>query len=67
MRCALVLAALPLVLAACGGGGGSGLPPSSTHAATPLAFVQASAKKTAAATSEHLDMVVSASVQGQKV
>jgi hypothetical protein len=67
VRRALVLATLPLVLAACGGGGGSGLPTESTHASTPLEFVQVSAKKTAAATTEHLDMVVSATVQGQKV
>jgi hypothetical protein len=65
MRRAMVLAALPLALAACGGGSKSG---SSSHgAATPLQIVQRAGKKTAAVSSEHLDMVVTASVQGQNV
>lgn len=67
MQRALVLAALPLALAACGGGSSSSSGAGSKSTATPLAFVQVAAKKTAAATSEHLDMVVSATVQGQKV
>jgi hypothetical protein len=64
-RRALVLLTLPLALAACGGGSSS--KSQSGTSATPLAFVQVAAKKTAGAASEHLDMVVTATVQGQKV
>lgn len=64
-RRALILLALPLALAACGGSSSSKSKP--VEAAAPLRFVQVAAKKTAGATSEHLDMVVSATVQGQKV
>ena len=65
MRRAIVLAALPLALAACGGASSS--KSQSGTAATPLQFVQVAAKKTTGATSEHLSMVVSATVQGQTV
>jgi hypothetical protein len=65
MRRALVLMAVPLVLAACGGGSSSKSDSSATS--KPLESVHAAAKKTAGVTSEHLDMVVAATVQGQQV
>lgn len=65
MRRALVLAALPLALAACGGGSSS--KSQSGAAASPLQFVQVASRKTAGTTSERLNMAVSATVQGQTV
>jgi len=68
MRRAFVLAALPLALAACGGSSSSKSQTGSQQsAATPVAYVRQAAQKTSQTTSEHLDMVVSATVQGQKV
>lgn len=65
MRRALVLAALPLALAACGGSGHKAK--STSGASSALQSVQAAARKTAGATSEHLNMLVAATVQGQTV
>lgn len=62
-RAAFVLAALPLVLAACGGGGSS----SSEVKLTPTAYVMQAAKKSAGATSEHVQLQATATVQGQKI
>jgi len=62
-RAAVVLAALPLVLAACGGGGSK----ASEVQLTPTAYVMQSAKKSAGATSQHVTLSATAAVQGQKV
>ena len=53
----------PLVLAACGGGGSS----SSQVKLTPSAYVMQAAKKSARATSEHVELKAATAVQGQPV
>ena len=57
---AVLLAAAPLLLAACGGGSTS----SQQVQLTPVAYVQQAAKKSAQATSEHVDLKATATVQG---
>ena len=64
-RSSVVLAALPLVLAACGGSGSKSSP--SGSASSPAAVVRQSATKTAGASSEHVDLKATAAVQGQAV
>lgn len=63
MRRLFVLAAAPLVLAACGAGSSK----SSQVTLSPAAYVKQSAKKTAQLTSEHMALTASATVSGQKV
>jgi hypothetical protein len=63
MRRALVLAVLPLVLAACGAASKS----SSQAQLSPAAYVKQAAKKTSTATSEHMTLSANAAVQGQKL
>ena len=64
-RVAVLVAAAPLLLAACGGGGGS----SSSQGAgmTPVAYVKQAAQKSAQASSEHVDLNATATVQGNPV
>jgi hypothetical protein len=59
----LLVLALPLALAACGGAGGKSS--SSTPTVTPVASMQAAAKKTAASPSEHMSVKGSVTVAGQ--
>ena len=59
-RAAVLLAAAPLLLAACGGGSSS----SKQVQLTPVAYVQQAAKKSAQASSEHVDLKATATVQG---
>ncbi len=71
-RSALALLAVPLAAAACGGGTKSAATTAAatttaTVQATPLASVRQAAKKTAAATSEHLELKATASLVGQSV
>lgn len=61
-RAAVVMAVLPLALAACGGGSKS-----SQVRLEPSAYVMQAAKQSAGATSEHVTMKATASVQGQKI
>jgi hypothetical protein len=57
---AVLLVAAPLLLAACGGGGKS----SSEVKLAPVAYVKQAAQKSAQATSEHVELKVTATVQG---
>jgi hypothetical protein len=61
-RALVVLAAAPLLLAACGGGSSS-----SRVSLTPTAYVLQAAKKSAQATSEHVEMAASMTALGQSV
>jgi LppX/LprAFG-like lipoprotein len=61
-RALVVLAAAPLLLAACGGGSSS-----SQVNLTPTAYVLQAAKKSAQATSEHVEMAASMTALGQSV
>jgi hypothetical protein len=68
MRRAVVLAVLPVALAACGGKNSSKSHTGTQQAAaTPVGSVQQAAEKTSKAASEHVDMNVAAAVQGQVV
>lgn len=67
MRRALTLAALPLLLAACGGGSGNRHAQSTTVRLAPAAYVKKAAAKTAQAPSEHATLDGSVSLQGQQV
>jgi hypothetical protein len=59
-RAAVLLVAAPLLLAACGGGSSS----SKQVQLTPVAYVKQAAQKSAQATSEHVDLKATATVQG---
>lgn len=59
-RAAVLLAAAPLLLAACGGGSSS----SKQVTLTPVAYVKQAAKQSAQASSEHVDLNATATVQG---
>lgn len=59
-KIALLVLAAPLALAACGGG-------SSSVKVDPLAYVKASAHKTARLTSEHMTMTMTGSAAGQNI
>jgi LppX_LprAFG lipoprotein len=63
-RSVLVLLVLPLAAAACGGGGGG---KSSVVKVSPVAYVRGAAHKTAAATSEHVQLTGSATAAGQEI
>ena len=62
-RVALLLVLAPLVLAACGSSGSS----SSQQQLSPSASLKHAAKKSAQATSEHVDLKGTAAVQGQRL
>ena len=66
-RPALALLAVPLVAAACGSGGGDSSAPPPVTNLSPIAYVKASALKTAAATSEHVSMKGLAQAAGQQI